>query len=81
MCVDSQELDFANMCLPCRQCLEADGSFPWAALSVWGFEDAPVSWRTNEHGWHFSGDNNYTVVLFRTGQFWHLTSLASHDVL
>lgn len=53
---------------------------PWAALSVWGFEDAPVSWRTNEHGWFLSGDNHYQVVLFRTGQFWIIKTLATHDI-
>lgn len=53
----------------------------WVAVSVWGFEDAPVSWRTNEHGYSQCGDNHYTIVMFRTGHFWHLTVLGTHDIL
>lgn len=49
-------------------------------MSVWGFEDAPVSWRTNEHGWFLSGDNHYNVIVFKSGQFWILTTLATHDI-
>ncbi len=59
-----------------------DGSGPpWVAVTVWGFEDTPVSWRTNEHGYCQSGDNHYTVVMFRTGHFWYLNMLGSHDVI
>ena len=56
------------------------GSLGWAAVSVWGFEDAPVSWRTNEHGWFLSGENHYNVVVFGSGQYWMMTSLATHDI-
>ena len=63
-----------------RKHLEEQTDLPWAALTVWGFEDAPVSWKSNEHGWLCSGDNGYTLVLFRSGHYWLLTSLASHDV-
>jgi len=49
-------------------------------MTVWGFEDAPVSWRTNEHGYHQSGDNHFTIVLFKTDQFWFLNMLGSFDI-
>ena len=63
----------------CREYLEKESALSWAAVSVWGFEDAPVSWKNNEHGWLCSGDNHYSLVLFRTGQFWHFSSMATHD--
>lgn len=64
-----------------RECLASDETLPWAAVSVWGFEDAPVSWKLNEHGWYQSGDNHYNIIVFRTGQYWILTALATHDVM
>lgn len=54
---------------------------PWVAVNVWGFEDSPVSWKTCEHGWHLSGDNHYTAVLFDTGQFWFISALGTHDLV
>ena len=47
--------------------MEAD----WFAVNVWNFEDCPIF---NEHGNRQSGDNLYTVVIFRTGQYWYLNT-------
>jgi hypothetical protein len=35
----------------------------WIALSVWGYEDAPVSWGNHEHGYQCAGDNDYCLIL------------------
>ena len=51
------------------------------AVSVWGFEDSPVSWDNCEHGSFTWGDNHYVVVLFRQGHHWTVTSLGSHDTV
>ena len=59
---------------------EAD-TVPWIAVSVWGFEDSPLSWGTCEHGSFMWGDNHYLVLLFRQGQYWTVTSLGSHDTV
>ena len=54
---------------------------PWIAVTVWGFEDSPISWRTNEHGWFLSGDNHYTLLLFSNYHFWSVQTLATHDMI
>jgi len=37
---------------------------PWASFTVWGFQDSPVSWRRQEHGYLISGENHYTFVMW-----------------
>lgn len=54
---------------------------PWVAVSVWGFEDSPISWYPSEHGSYLWGDNHYTVLLFPDGNYWTMTSLGSHDII
>ena len=54
---------------------------PWLAVSVWGFEDSPISWYPCEHGSLNWGDNHYTVVLFPDNHFWTIISLGSHDIV
>ena len=40
------------------------GAVPWAALTVWGFADAPVSWGLQEHRFTLEGaENDYVVVV------------------
>ncbi|KAK9474446.1 ribonuclease P 40kDa subunit-domain-containing protein [Dipodascopsis tothii] len=41
----------------------ASAADSWTALTVYGFDDAPVSWHAAEHSFLLSGDNNYTVVV------------------
>mmetsp|Transcript_44840 Transcript_44840/g.104750 ORF Transcript_44840/g.104750 Transcript_44840/m.104750 type:complete len:140 (+) Transcript_44840:159-578(+) len=44
--------------------LVARGAVPWAALTVWGFSDAPVSWGVAEHEHHHDGaENDYSIFL------------------
>ncbi|KAK9465365.1 ribonuclease P 40kDa subunit-domain-containing protein [Lipomyces arxii] len=35
----------------------------WAVFTVNGFEDAPVSWKSDEHSFLISGDNDYAIVI------------------
>ncbi|KAJ8098256.1 ribonuclease P 40kDa subunit-domain-containing protein [Lipomyces tetrasporus] len=35
----------------------------WAAITVYGFQDAPVSWASDEHSYLISGENDYTIVI------------------
>ena len=45
------------------------GAVPWAALSVWGFADAPVSWGLQEHRFTLGGaENDYVVVVLPGGR-------------
>eukprot|EP00850_Spirogloea_muscicola_P011669 SM000073S21445 [mRNA] locus=s73:351468:355557:+ [translate_table: standard] len=44
--------------------LVKQGSVPWAAITVWGFADSPVSWMGAEHGYMCGGENDYSVVVF-----------------
>ncbi|XP_031573771.1 ribonuclease P protein subunit p40-like isoform X2 [Actinia tenebrosa] len=68
--------------------LEASRSFlqcspekpPWIALNVWGFADTPVSWLKNEHGFHYEGDNMYTMIIFPSDIYWCYMALGSNDV-
>ena len=53
----------------------------WAAVCVWGFDDSPVSWKTNEHSYHVSGDNNYTVFVFGNGQYWFVPAMGTYDIV
>jgi len=43
----------------------------WAAVHVWGFQDAPVSWHgaVHGHGPMLGGENDYTVLLLPGGQY------------
>ena len=60
---------------------DTEGDVAWIAVTVWGFEDAPISWYGCEHGSFTWGDNHYVVILFRDGNYWTMTSLASHDIM
>ena len=45
------------------------GAVPWAALTVWGFADAPVSWGLQEHRFTLQGaENDYVVVVLPGGR-------------
>lgn len=59
--------------------LVKQGSIPWAAITVWGFADSPVTWGDNLHGFVQSGENDYTFVIFPDDTYWHFAALGSHD--
>ena len=50
--------------------LVSRGDVAWAALTVWGFVDAPVSWGLREHQVALAAgaENDYTVVLLPGGR-------------
>jgi len=41
----------------------ASGQAPWVAISVWGFEETPISWGNSEHRINSKGGENHIVVL------------------
>lgn len=61
------------------------GKVPWAAVMVWGFPDALVSWtqkegtQRREHGYLVNGSNHYTVILLPNEEYFLLQSLGAHD--
>ncbi|CAK4088556.1 unnamed protein product [Aphanomyces euteiches] len=56
---------------------------PWAAVLVWGFSDALVSWwqdgKRRDHGFQVEGSNNYSIVCLPDNQYWLIQSIAAHD--
>jgi len=52
---------------------------PWIGLLVFGFDDAPISWGSNEHGYLYSGENDYIFLLFPNNTFCNLTLLSPQD--
>lgn len=56
------------------------GALPWAALTVWGFCDAPISWGLCEHDAHHGNpENDYTVLLLPRGRRVIFYAVASAD--
>ena len=60
--------------------LLTDHELPWVALTVWGFDDAPVSWGTHEHfAHHGAPENDYTLLLLPGGRCAVLYALSAED--
>jgi ribonuclease P/MRP protein subunit RPP40 len=55
------------------------GAAPWVAITVWGFQDTPVSWGTREHGHMEGGENHYTYVVGPAGRYLRFTFLDPAD--
>lgn len=57
------------------------GACPWAAVHVWGFVDAPVSWQGTEHGCGpvMGGENDYVVLLLPDDQYVLFVSAGEGD--
>eukprot|EP00039_Didymoeca_costata_P031035 m.32811 g.32811 ORF g.32811 m.32811 type:complete len:367 (+) comp8452_c0_seq2:133-1233(+) len=53
----------ANLLLAVRNVAKSVKA-PFVALSVWGFQDTPISWNDREHGFLLSGENHFTYVVF-----------------
>ncbi|XP_078606789.1 ribonuclease P protein subunit p40-like [Branchiostoma floridae x Branchiostoma japonicum] len=53
---------------------------PWAALTVHGFVDSPVSWARREHGFHHGGENLYTFLIFRDSTYWLFQAVGTNDI-
>lgn len=60
----------------------ASRKFPWAAVFVAGYEDAPVSPGLKEHRRYGAfGDNSYTLLLHPEGEYIISTLEASQKLL
>ena len=59
----------------------ARGACPWAAVSVWGFVDAPASWHGTEHGRGpvMGGENDYIVLVLPGDQYALFVSAGEGD--
>jgi len=55
------------------------GRVPFAVLSVWGFEHAPVSWSKNEHWSLGAGENDYTFVVLPHDNYLLYRSVGESD--
>lgn len=62
-----------------RSWLQQPGHASWAALTVHGFADAPVSWGTNEHGVLKGGDNFYSLLMFQDDTYLLYLAAGAHD--
>jgi len=56
-----------------------DNTMPWAVLTVWGYEDSPVAWGESEHYVEFSGENDYTFIVFPGDMYICFVTFASKD--
>eukprot|EP00897_Mesotaenium_endlicherianum_P008162 jgi/Mesen1/7374/ME000382S06572 len=57
------------------------GQCPFAAVNVWGFADAPVSWAGAEHGYLRGGENDYSFVIFPGGRYLVFSASGASDCL
>eukprot|EP00040_Diaphanoeca_grandis_P013302 m.67256 g.67256 ORF g.67256 m.67256 type:complete len:360 (+) comp23787_c0_seq1:66-1145(+) len=53
----------------------------WVAVNIWGFQDTPLSWDSQEHGFSLSGANNTTFVCYSGGRYLRLISLDPKDTM
>eukprot|EP01125_Pyxidicula_operculata_P020879 TRINITY_DN7846_c0_g1_i2.p1 TRINITY_DN7846_c0_g1~~TRINITY_DN7846_c0_g1_i2.p1 ORF type:complete len:419 (-),score=50.25 TRINITY_DN7846_c0_g1_i2:49-1305(-) len=53
----------------------------WAALTVWGIEDSPVSWKENEHNVAYdgSGENDYTFIVLPNYNYIAFVHVSAND--
>ncbi|XP_075878303.1 ribonuclease P protein subunit p40 [Nelusetta ayraudi] len=59
--------------------LEQPGHQSWAALTVHGFTDSPVSWGGSEHGVLRGGENFYSLLIFRDHTYQLHLATGAHD--
>eukprot|EP00898_Chlorokybus_atmophyticus_P005156 jgi/Chlat1/5641/Chrsp369S05395 len=65
-------IDFARSTVASKQ-------LPWAVVSVWGFADSPVSWHRAEHGFAFTGENDYALLLLPSDNYILFSVAGNHD--
>jgi hypothetical protein len=58
---------------------ENESIIPWIGVTVWGFEDAPLSWGDNQHHFLLSGENDYTFVLLPQSDYLLFIALGTYD--
>ncbi|PIK37595.1 putative ribonuclease P protein subunit p40 isoform X2 [Apostichopus japonicus] len=59
--------------------VKSDALVPWAALTVHGFDDSPVSWWRKEHGFHKNGCNLYTILILPDDTYWLYMAIGTDD--
>lgn len=57
----------------------AAGEAPWVAITVWGFQDAPLSWGRVEHGFVEGGENHVTYVVGDAHRYLRFTAVDPGD--
>eukprot|EP00038_Savillea_parva_P012852 m.207342 g.207342 ORF g.207342 m.207342 type:complete len:358 (-) comp23693_c0_seq1:35-1108(-) len=57
----------------------SSGLVPWVAVTVWGFQDTPVSWGSREHGFLEGGENHTVYVVGSHERYLRFTSLDPSD--
>ncbi|XP_071820009.1 ribonuclease P protein subunit p40-like isoform X2 [Apostichopus japonicus] len=62
-----------------RSFVKSDAFVPWAALTVHGFDDSPVSWWRKEHGFHKNGCNLYTILILPDDTYWLYMAIGTND--
>lgn len=55
------------------------GKLPWCCFSVWGFEDALVSWKNLEHSFYESGENDFVFFLLPESKVFLYKITGLHD--
>ncbi|XP_062844022.1 ribonuclease P protein subunit p40 [Trichomycterus rosablanca] len=53
-----------------RQSFDDHQFTTWLSLTVHGFADSPVSWKSAEHGFLKGGENFYNLVCFKNQDYW-----------
>jgi ribonuclease P/MRP protein subunit RPP40 len=56
-----------------------EGELPWCCFSVWGFEDAPISWKNLEHSYYETGENDYVFFLLPESKIFLYKVTGLHD--
>ncbi|XP_072051679.1 ribonuclease P protein subunit p40-like [Amphiura filiformis] len=65
-----------------RHYVTSTNSVDWAAITVHGFADSPLSWHKHEHGYSTcGGENLYTFVVFPEdgGKYWYIMATGGND--
>ena len=57
-------IDQAHDVVAATAAADGDVDTAWVAVTVWGVEDACVSWDGAEHGYLWGGENMYTLFVF-----------------
>mmetsp|Transcript_18541 Transcript_18541/g.25999 ORF Transcript_18541/g.25999 Transcript_18541/m.25999 type:complete len:376 (+) Transcript_18541:128-1255(+) len=52
---------------------------PFGVISMWGFNDSPVSWNENSHGVLIHSENDYSLVILPGGIYWKYIAMGPQD--
>ena len=54
-------------------------NLPWCSVTVHGFMDTPIAWKY-DHGFHRNGDNLYTLLMFKSEDYWLFSGIGGSDI-